>query len=61
MKLSVSVGDTFIDYDDENPNTTLDGVESVLDRLVNAAVTAHFAVMDGEEDYVLVDDELDEE
>ena len=50
MILSICIGDVFVDYDDQSDHPTLDGVESVLDRLVNAAVTAYCAVRDGIEE-----------
>lgn len=49
MILSICVGEVFVDYDDQSDHPTLDGLESVLDRLVNAAVTAYCAMNEVDE------------
>ena len=49
MILSICIGEVFVDYDDQSNHPTLDGVESVLDRLVNAAVTASCAIRDDQD------------
>ena len=54
MRISVSIGDVFVEVDDETSKPTLDAIESVLKRTVEAAVEAYS--LTGE-----VDDEFEDE
>jgi hypothetical protein len=54
MRISVSIGDVFVEVDDETSKPTLDAIESVLKRTVEAAVEAYS--LTGE-----IDDEFEDE
>lgn len=54
MRISVSIGDVFVEVDDETAKPTLDAIESVLKRTVEAAVEAYG--LTGE-----IDDEFEDE
>jgi hypothetical protein len=38
MRLSVSIGDVVIDYEDDQETPSLDGLESTLNRITDAAI-----------------------
>jgi len=38
MRLSVSIGDVIIDYEDDQTTPSLDGLESTLNRITDAAI-----------------------
>ena len=59
MRISVSIGDVFVEVDDETGKPTLDAIESVLKRTVEAAVEAY--ALTGEVDDEFEDEDEDEE
>ena len=38
MRLSVAIGDVIIDYEDDQTTPSLDGLESTLNRITDAAI-----------------------
>lgn len=61
MRISVSIGDVFVEVDDETGKPTLDAIESVLKRTVEAAVEAYALTGEIDEDFEEEDEEDDAE
>jgi hypothetical protein len=57
MKISVSIGDVWVEVDDETSKPTLDAIESVLKRTVEAAVEAYSLTGEVDEDFEFEEDE----
>lgn len=57
MKISVSIGDVWVEVDDETGKPTLDAIESVLKRTVEAAVEAYSLTGEVDEDFEFEEDE----
>ena len=57
MRISVSIGDVFVEVDDETGKPTLDAIESVLKRTVEAAVEAYSLTGEVDEDFEFEDED----
>lgn len=57
MKISVSIGDVWVEVDDETGKPTLDAIESVLKRTVEAAVEAYSLTGEIDGDFEFEEDE----
>jgi len=60
MKISISIENVFIELDDETARPSLDAIESLLTRTVNAAVDA-WSRTEGEYTEFTEDDDDDDE
>ena len=49
MRITVTIDDIMIEVDDETPNPTVEAIETVLDRITNAAVQIYDATIDHDE------------
>ena len=49
MRITVTIDDIMIEVDDETPNPTVEAIETVLDRITNAAVQIYDATIDYDE------------
>jgi methyl coenzyme M reductase subunit D len=61
MRISVSIGDVFVEVDDETGKPTLDAIESVLKRTVEAAVEAYSLTGEVDEDFEFEDEDEEED
>ena len=61
MKISVSIGDVWVEVDDETSKPTLDAIESVLKRTVEAAVEAYSLTGEVDEDFEFEDEDQEVE
>ena len=46
MRIIVTIDDVMIEVDDETPNPTVEAIETILDRITNAAVQIYDATID---------------
>jgi hypothetical protein len=46
MRITVTIDDVMIEVDDETPNPTVEAIETILDRITNAAVQIYDATID---------------
>jgi hypothetical protein len=61
MKISVSIGDVWVEVDDETSKPTLDAIESVLKRTVEAAVEAYSLTGEVDEEFEFEFEDEDQE
>ena len=67
MRITVTIDDIMIEIDDETPNPTVEAIETVLERISNAAVQIYDATIDFDETITFtplpsgIDDDLDDD
>jgi len=49
MRITVTIDDIMIEVDDETPNPTVEAIETILDRISNAAIQIYDATIDFDE------------
>ena len=52
MRITVTIDDIMIEVDDETPNPTVEAIETILDRISDAAVRIYDVTLDFTEDTI---------
>ena len=52
MRITVTIDDIMIEVDDETPNPTVEAIETILDRISEAAVRIYDVTLDFTEDTI---------
>lgn len=58
MRIIITIDDVMVEVDDESPSPTLDGIESVLTRTINAALYLYEKTIDTNTANAIRDDDL---
>ena len=58
MRVTITIDDIIVEVDDESSQPTLDGIESVLKRSMNAAIYLYEQIIESNPTSVVSDDNL---
>jgi len=66
MRITVTIDDVMIEIDDETPNPTVEAIETILQRISNAAIQIYDATIDFDDTITFtpatsLDDDLDDD